>query len=191
MKTNKTFCPKNQQDWRKWLEDNHQKEDAIWLVYFKKNSPKYNLNWSQAVDQALCFGWIDSLANAIDDDKYKQYFSKRNPKSIWSKVNKDKVKLLIEKSLMTEAGLKAIDIGKANGSWTFLDQVDALIVPEDLEQAFANYKGSKAFYDSLSNSIKKQLLYWVISAKRKETRAKRILEIAENASNGLKPKQFR
>ncbi|MGB0431005.1 MAG: YdeI/OmpD-associated family protein, partial [Bacteroidia bacterium] len=131
MKTNKTFCPKNQQDWRKWLEDNHQKEDAIWLVYFKKNSPKYNLNWSQAVDQALCFGWIDSLANAIDDDKYKQYFSKRKPKSIWSKVNKDKVKLLIEKSLMTEAGLKAIDIGKANGSWTFLDQVDALIVPED------------------------------------------------------------
>ncbi len=190
MKTDKTFCPKNQEEWRKWLEENHDKEEAIWLVYYKQHSPMYNLNWSQAVDQALCFGWIDSVANAIDEDQYKQYFSKRKAKSIWSKINKDKIDDLISKGLMTAAGLKAIEVGKANGTWNFLDQVDALIVPDDLEKAFAKNKGSKAFYESLSDSVKKQLLYWVISAKREETRTKRINEIVLNAKAGMKPKQF-
>jgi uncharacterized protein YdeI (YjbR/CyaY-like superfamily) len=191
MKTTETFCPKNQEEWRKWLAENHDKKEAIWLVYYKQHSPKYNLNWSQAVDEALCFGWIDSVANAIDDEQYKQYFSKRKPKSVWSKINKDKIEVLTKKGLMAKAGLRAIEVGKANGSWTFLDQVDALIVPDDLEKAFAEHAGSKAFYESLSDSIKKQMLYWVVSAKRQETRAKRIFEIAENASHSLKPKQFR
>jgi len=186
-----TFCPKSQSDWRKWLEKNHQSKQAVWLVYYKKKSPDHNLIWSEAVDEALCFGWIDSIAKPIDNEKYKQYFSKRKAKSNWSGINKRKVKMLIDRGLMAEAGYKSIEVAKENGSWILLDEVEALVIPEDLKEALANYKGSEKFFDNLSNSAKKILLHWVVSAKRKETREKRVLEIAENASRNLKPKPFR
>ncbi len=127
----------------------------------------------------------------IDSEKYKQYFSKRKPISNWSKINKNKVKTLIDQGLMKEEGYKSIEIAKENGSWIILDEVEELIIPEDLKEEFANYKGSIEYFGSLSKSVKKVLLYWVVSAKRKETRQKRILEIAKNASKNLKPKQFR
>jgi uncharacterized protein YdeI (YjbR/CyaY-like superfamily) len=186
-----TFCPKDQEDWRKWLRKNHLIKDSIWLIYYKKDAPNSNLNWSEAVDQALCFGWIDSTARAMDDERYKQYFCKRKPKSNWSKVNKEKVKTLIEQGLMEAAGLKSIEIAKENGSWTFLDPVEALIVPEDLEEQLKSYEGAMEYFEGLGKSVKKGLLYWVISAKRTATRQKRILEIAENASQKRKPKPFR
>lgn len=185
------YCPINKEDWRNWLKKNHLIKDSIWLIFYKKSSPSPNLTWSEAVDEALCFGWIDSTKKSIDNEKYMQYYCKRKPKSNWSKVNKDKIKRLIEQGLMQEEGYKSIEIAKKNGSWTFLDEVEALIIPADLKEAFANYKGSKEYFDSLSKSAKKILLYWVISAKRTETRQKRILDIAENASQHLKPKQFR
>jgi len=191
MKEAEDYCPYDKKDWRRWLELNHTKKEAVWLIFYKKKSPDHNLGWSESVDEALCFGWIDSTKRTIDSDKYKQYFSKRKAKSNWSKINKDKVKTLIDQGLMAEAGYKSIEIAKENGSWTILDGVEALIIPEDLKEEFANYKGSIEYFDSLSKSVKKGLLYWVISAKRKETRQKRILEIVENASNNLKPTQFR
>ncbi|MDW3649487.1 MAG: YdeI/OmpD-associated family protein [Bacteroidia bacterium] len=186
-----TYCPENKEAWRNWLKKNHLIEDSIWLIFNKKSSPNPNLNWSEAVDEALCFGWIDSTKRSIDSEKYMQYFCKRKARSNWSKINKDKVKVLIEQGLMADAGLKSIEIAKENGSWTILDGVEALVIPEDLAEEFANYKGSGEYFDSLSKSAKKILLYWVVSAKRKETRQKRILEIAKNASQKLKPKQFR
>jgi len=185
------YCPHDKKDWRKWLEKNHVKKEAVWLIFYKKKSPKYNLSWSESVDEALCFGWIDSVKKTIDSETYKQYFSKRKAKSNWSKINKDKVKSLIEQGLMEEEGYKSIEIAKGNGSWTILDEVEALVIPDDLKEEFANFEGSMEFFDSLSKSVKKILLHWVVSAKRKETRQKRILEIAENASQNLKPKQFR
>jgi uncharacterized protein YdeI (YjbR/CyaY-like superfamily) len=191
MKDVEDYCPYDKNDWRKWLEFNHNKKAAIWLILFKKKSSNHNLSWSESVDEALCFGWIDSTKKTIDSEKYKQYFSKRKPKSNWSKINKDKVKTLIDQGLMEEEGYKSIEIAKQNGSWTILDGVEALIIPEDLKEEFANRKGSIEYFNSLSKSVKKVLLYWVVSAKRKETRQKRILEIVENASNHLKPKQFR
>jgi len=191
MKDVEDYCPSDKQDWRKWLELNHNKKEAVWLIFYKKKSPNYNLNWSESVDEALCFGWIDSTKRTIDSEKYKQYFSKRKAKSNWSKINKDKVKTLIDQGLMEEEGYKSIEIAKENGSWTILDGVEALVIPEDLKEEFTNYKGSMEYFDSLSKSVKKILLYWVVSTKRKETRQKRILEIVENASNNLKPKQFR
>lgn len=186
-----SYCPKDKEDWRNWLEKNHLIKDSIWLIIHKKASPNPNLTWSEAVDEALCFGWIDSTKKSIDNEKYIQYFCKRKPRSNWSKVNKDKVKILIEQGLMKEAGRKSIEIAKENGSWTILDDVEALVIPEDLKEEFGKHKGSREYFDSLSKSAKKILLYWVISAKRKETRQKRVLEIAENASQKLKPKQFR
>ena len=191
MKDVEDYCPYDKKDWRKWLELNHNKKDAVWLIFYKKKSPNYNLGWSESVDEALCFGWIDSTKRTIDSEKYKQYFSKRKAKSNWSKINKDKVKTLIDQGLMEEEGYKSIEIAKENGSWTILDEIEALVIPEDLKEEFANYKGSMEYFDSLSKSVKKILLYWVVSAKRKETRQKRILEIVENASKNLKPKQFR
>ncbi len=191
MKNIEEYCPDNRHDWRKWLELNHNKKEAVWLIFYKKKSPNYNLSWSESVDEALCFGWIDSVKRAIDAEKYKQYFSKRKAKSNWSKVNKDKVKTLIAQGLMKEEGYKSIEIAKENGSWTILDEVEARVIPEDLKEEFANHQGSLEYFDSLSNSVKKGLLHWVVSAKRKETRQKRILEIVKNASKNLKPKQFR
>ncbi len=184
-------CPYDKKDWRKWLELNHKKKGAVWLILYRKKSPNHNLSWSEAVDEALCFGWIDSTKRTIDNEKYKQYFSKRKAKSNWSKINKDKVKTLIDQGIMEKEGYKSIEIAKENGSWTILDEVEALVIPKDLKEEFANHKGSMEYFASLSKSVKKILLHWVVSAKRKETRKKRILEIVENASNDLKPKQFR
>lgn len=185
------FEPESQQDWRKWLELNHEKSDAIWLILHKKGSKTPNLNWSEAVDEALCFGWIDSTKKLLDKDRYIQYFCRRKPNSTWSKVNKEKVDKLIQNNLMTEAGFTSIETAKQNGSWTMLDEVEALVIPGDLKEELAIHKGSMEYFESLSKSSKKILLYWVVSAKRPETRRKRIVEIAENASKILKPKQFR
>jgi uncharacterized protein YdeI (YjbR/CyaY-like superfamily) len=186
-----TYCPKSQADWRKWLEKNHKLKQSIWLIYYKASSKVHSLSWSEAVDEALCFGWIDSTKKTIDQERYMQYFSRRKPNSTWSRINKEKVAKLIQTNQMTKAGFDCIEIAKQNGSWTILDKVEALIVPEDLQEELSNHKGAKQFFDSQSNSVKKGLLYWVVSAKRKETRHRRILEIAENASKGLKPKAFR
>ncbi|MEQ9310374.1 MAG: YdeI/OmpD-associated family protein [Balneolaceae bacterium] len=186
-----TFYPKSRADWRNWLKKNHLSKQSVWLVFYKKKSPNYNLSWSESVDEALCFGWIDSTKKTIDAEKYMQYFSKRKAKSNWSKVNKEKVRNLIDQKLMKEEGYKSIEIAKENGSWKILDAVEELLIPEDLKDKLAYYKGSRKYFDSLSKSAKKILLHWVISAKRKKTREKRIHEIAVNASINLKPKQFR
>ena len=157
----------------------------------RKKSSNFNLNWSDSVDEALCFGWIDSTKRSIDNEKYIQYFSKRKANSTWSKINKDKVDYLTSENLMQEAGHKTIEIAKKNGSWLILDEVEALVIPEDLKKEFNERVGSLEYYESLSKSAKKILLAWVVLAKRAETRQKRIIEIAENASRKLKPKQFR
>ena len=184
------FYPLNQQEWRDWLELNHISKDSIWLIFFKKSSKTPNLSWSEAVDTALCFGWIDSTKRSIDKEKYIQYFSKRKPKSNWSKVNKIKIEKLMEAGLIKEAGLKSIEIAKQNGSWTILDAVEELIIPQDLESELNKYAGSKDYFLSLTKSIKKGILYWVISAKRPATREKRIAEVVTNANEKMIPKRF-
>ena len=190
MRDAEDYCPADRNDWRKWLELNHKTKDAVWLIFYKQKSPKHNLSWSTSVDEALCFGWIDSTKRTIDDERYKQYFSKRKAKSNWSTINKNKVQCLIDQGLMQVPGYKSIEIAKENGSWTILDDVEALVVPQDLKAELANYKDAGAYFDSLSKSDKKILLYWVVSAKRSETRKKRILEIAKSAGQKSKPKSF-
>lgn len=186
-----TYCPDSSNAWRQWLEEHHRSKSSIWLIYYKASADKPTLTWSQAVDEALCFGWIDSTKKTLDEERYMQYFCKRKPQSNWSKVNKEKVTNLISQNLMTEAGYESIRIAKENESWTYLDGVEALVLPDDLKEALFNHAGAMDYYQSLSNSVKKLLLYWVHSAKRDQTRQKRILEVAENASQSLKPKQFR
>ena len=185
------ITPTSSQEWRDWLHANHQREEFVWVIFYKTHTDVPSLTWSEAVDEALCFGWIDSTKKTIDKEKYKQYFSKRKPKSNWSKINKDKIEQLIAEDRMMEAGLRSVEVAKQNGSWTILDKVEALILPEDLASEFDKHPGAKDYYETLSKSVKKGLLYWVISAKRAETRKKRALEIAENAARGTKPKAFR
>jgi uncharacterized protein YdeI (YjbR/CyaY-like superfamily) len=185
------FCPTSKQDWRIWLEKNHKTKEGIWLVMHKKSSPTANLNWSEAVDEALCFGWIDSTKKTMDSQTFKQYFGKRKEKSTWSKINKTKILNLLDQGLVSEMGLKSIDIAQKNGSWTILDSVENLEIPFELAQEFDKKPESKDYFLSLSKSVQKSLLHWVTLAKRPETRLKRAKEFAENAFNRTKPKQFR
>lgn len=185
-----TFCPASITEWRQWLKENHNKKQSIWLICYKKSSDKPTLAWSDAVDEALCFGWIDSTRRPIDNECFKQFFGRRKPNSTWSRVNKEKVEKLIADGRMTEAGLAVIEVAKQNGSWTLLDQVEDLIIPDDLEVAFSKHAGSKGFFLSQSKSVRKMMLSWIVLAKRDETRQKRIDEITECAGNGMKPKHF-
>jgi len=177
-------------EWRTWLSENHQEMRGVWLVLFNKKSAKPTITWSEAVDEALCFGWIDSIKKKLDDDCAVQFFSKRKPTSTWSRINKDKVNQLIKKGLMAPAGLKCIEIAKQNGSWTTLDEVEELIVPDDLAVAFRLHSGARNYFDSLSKSTRKAALAWVALAKRPETRQKRIDEIAVSAGKQMKPKSI-
>lgn len=193
MKTEKeteTFYAKSRQEWREWLQDNHDKKQSVWLIYYKKKSAVPSVVYSDAVDEALCFGWIDSKAKPIDEDSYMQFFSRRKPKSVWSKVNKEKIERLTKQGLMTEMGFEAIERAKQNGSWTLLDEAEALIIPQDLEEEFQKRPNAKPYFLSLSRSDKRNILQWLVLAKRPETRAKRIREIVELADIKQKPKQF-
>ena len=184
------FYPETKQQWRKWLERNHRRKNAVWLVFYNKKSTRPTLSWSDAVDEALCFGWIDSKAEALNTESHRHYFCKRKPNSTWSKINKQKVETLMANGLMTNAGFDVIEIAKQNGSWTILDEVEELIIPVELEKAFEKFNNSKDYFASLSKSKKKVLLQWIALAKTDTTRQKRIFEIAESASQQQQPKQF-
>jgi len=185
------ICPTSQKEWRLWLEENHLIKDSVWLVLHKKSSSAPTISWSETVDEALCFGWIDGVKKSIDKDKYTQYFCKRKARSTWSKINKEKVKYLVNQGLMRDAGFQSIAIAKDNGSWTILDEVEELVVPEDLAHALASRDGANEYFEGLSKSGRKILMQWVVLARRPETRQKRIIEIAENARTRKKPRQFR
>lgn len=149
-----------------------------------------SLSWSEAVDEALCFGWVDGRRQPIDDKQFRQLFTPRKPNSLWSKINKDKVARLIREGQMTAAGQKCIDIAKANGMWTYMDAVEAGIVPRDLQDALNQDQDALDFFQSQSKSVKKMMLTWVHMAKKEETREKRIHEIVTSAAKGEKPSQL-
>lgn len=186
----KTVCPLNRQQWREWLQAHHATEKSVWLVYYKKKSNRSTLAWSEAVDEALCFGWIDSLAKPIDEERYMQFFSRRKPTSVWSRINKEKVERLVAEGLMTPAGLDSVDVARKNGSWNLLDDAEALVVPVDLEEEFRKKPTAETYFLGLCKSDKRNLLQWLVLAKRPETRQKRIVDIIESAEQGLKPKPF-
>lgn len=185
-----TFCPATKQEWRDWLHEHHLTKQSIWLIQYKKSSDKPTLSWSDAVDEALCFGWIDSTKKSRDEESYIQFYTKRKPKSVWSKVNKTKIEQLDEAGLIMPAGYKTIEIAKQNGSWTILDTVEELIIPNDLEVAFTANPGTKDYFLSLSKSVRKMSLYHLVMAKREETRNKRIDEIIEDLIQQQKPKSI-
>lgn len=185
------FYPMSHTDWREWLEKNHLSSNSVWLVFYNKSSDKKSISWSESVDVALCFGWIDSKKIRIDEETSHQFFSKRKANSTWSKINKEKVQRLIDNGLMTAAGYKCIETAKQNGSWTILDDVEAFIIPKDLKAELDSKMVAKDYFENLSKSVKKAILQWLVLAKRPETRQKRLAEIVESAEQKLKPKHLR
>lgn len=188
--SNETIYVETRKEWRQWLEENHRSKQSVWLICNTRKSGSPTIHWSELVDEALCFGWIDSTRKSIDETRFKQLFSKRKPQGTWSRINKEKIQRLIAGGLMTQAGLDVIDAAKQNGSWTILDEVEELIIPSDLENAFKEHTGSKDYFLGLSKSVRKMMLQWIVLAKRPETRQKRINEIALLAGQNKKPKQF-
>lgn len=181
---------KNSKQWRVWLEANHASKKAIWLIIFKKESDIDSIYYPQAVDDALCYGWIDSKPNKRDDKSYYQYFSVRNPKSNWSKVNKEKVKYLIDQKLMRPPGLKMIATAKQNGTWDALNDVDNLILPPDLKAQFEINQQAVNHWSLFPDSAKRGILEWIFNAKRAETRLKRIRETVELAEKNIRANQY-
>ena len=172
--------PATRAAFRKWLAKNHDTSTGVWVVTYNKASGKPQLQYEDIVLELLCFGWVDSTARKIDDERSAMYCAPRKKGGTWASTNKARVKQLIADGLMQPAGLAVIVQAKKDGSWTILDPVEALEVPDDLAKALRKHPASKKRYEALSKSAKKQVLWSVISAKRHETRAARIQKFIED-----------
>lgn len=177
---------KNAQEWRAWLHDNHHTSSGVYLIFYKVTSDAESMRWEEAVQVAICYGWIDSTVKKLDEERRRQMFTPRKDKSVWSKLNKTYIEKLIADNLMHESGLRKIEIAKQNGSWESLDHVEDLVVPKDLEAAFKKNKKASANYNSFSKTYRKSYLYWLNQAKREETRKARIEEIVRLCEQNIK-----
>lgn len=186
-----TISAASSKEWRAWLDENHSVETSVWLIIYHKDSSIPSVYYDEAVDEALCFGWVDSKPNKRDEESYFQYFSKRNPKSNWSRLNKEKVAGLIETGKMAEAGLKMIAIAKENGTWSALEDVENLVIPDDLQKAFNEAPEAFENYKAFPPSSKRIILEWIFNAKRETTRKKRIKETIEMAAQNLRANHYR
>jgi uncharacterized protein YdeI (YjbR/CyaY-like superfamily) len=175
---------------RVWLSANHQRTESIWLVTWKKHTP-HHVAYSEVVDEALCFGWIDSQPKLLDADRSMVRLSPRKPGSGWSKVNKDKIERLTRAGLMAEPGLEKIAAAKRDGSWALLDAANADTLPSDLVAAFARYPGGAENFAVFPPSARRAILEWISLAKRPETRAARIEETASLAAKGERANQWK
>ena len=185
----KTF--KTAADWRAWLERNHDGENEIWLIYYKRASGKTSVTYSEALDEALCWGWIDSTVNRLDDERYMQRWTPRKPASVWSAANKSRINKLTAEGRMAAPGLAKVAAAKRNGSWDTLNDIDRIgrtsEIPEDLRAALAQNPVAKEKFERLAPSQKKLWAWWILSARRPETRARRIAETVKGVAAGRRP----
>ena len=179
---------KDRAQWRAWLAANHGTAKQMWLIIHKKHTGVRGLTYVDALEEALCFGWIDGILKRIDDRKHTIRFCPRRKNSIWSEQNKKRVARLIEEGRMTQAGLAKIDEAKANGEWDKAAvREDITVVPEELTRALAGNEKARLNLDRLAPSYRRQFIYWVAIAKRPETRRKRIEETIELLVRKKKP----
>lgn len=176
---------------RDWLIAHHGQAESVWLVTWKKSSGDRHVPYGDIVDEVLCFGWIDSLPRKLDENRSMLLISPRKRGSAWSVVNKAKVERLAAADLIHPAGQAVIDAAVADGSWTRLDAVDALLVPPDLEAALAARPGAAENFARFPPSTRRGILEWIIQAKRPETRNKRITETADLAQRNIRANHFR
>ncbi len=184
------FYAKDLKAWRSWLKKNHSIATSVWLIIYYKQSGIPTVYYPDAVDESICFGWIDSKINKRDEQSYFQLFSQRSPKSNWSKVNKEKVKRLIQENRIQAPGLAMIDLAKKTGTWTALDKISELIMPEELEKAFSLNKKALANFEAFPPSTKRGIYEWIINAKQSATRTKRIDETVSLAAKNIRANQY-
>jgi uncharacterized protein YdeI (YjbR/CyaY-like superfamily) len=189
MREAEVVAPRNRAALRRWLAKHHARSTGVWLLVKKKGSAAPGVAYEDAVQEALCFGWIDSTAGRHDDDHYKMWFAPRKPRSIWSQSNKRRVEELTRRGLIEPPGQAAIDVARSNGSWDALTASDALEVPDDLAEALAANPPAREHFDAFPPSSRKQILWWIGSAKRPETRATRIARTATLAARNVRVNQ--
>jgi uncharacterized protein YdeI (YjbR/CyaY-like superfamily) len=171
---------------RSWLAANHARKDPVWLISHKKNSPHY-LAYDDIVEEALCFGWIDSTARSLDEMRSMLLLSPRRKASPWSKVNKARVASLARAGLIETPGWAKIEAAKKDGTWSILDDVEALVVPDDLARALKKNAAARKHFEAYPPSVKKGFLWKIKSAKKPETREKWIAKTVELAAQNRRP----
>jgi uncharacterized protein YdeI (YjbR/CyaY-like superfamily) len=174
--------PFDRAGWRDWLIANHSASIGVYLVSWRRPTGRTSVPYEEAVEEALCVGWVDSTGRVTDDERSIQWFAPRRPRSAWARSNKERVERLIASGLMLPAGLAAIEEAKQNGMWTLLDDVENLIVPDDLAAALDAAPGARTNWDAFSRSARRAMLEWVAQARRPETREKRIAAVADKAT---------
>jgi len=173
--------------WRDWLEKNRSSEKEVWVIIQKKKSERNGLKYQEAVEEAICFGWIDSKMQSIDNNSFRQRFSPRRKNSLWSKKNKETAEKTIQEGKMKKSGFETINVAKQNGKWdASYSSKDVPIIPKDLEKALKQNKLAWKNLNKFSNSKRLQFIYWVNSAKKNETKQKRINEVVKKASQNIK-----
>ncbi len=188
--TTQEFYAKDRKVWRKWLEKNYAVAGTVWLLMYKKESETPSVYYDEAVEEALCFGWIDSKPRKNNADSYFLYFSVRKPKSVWSKLNKTRIEKLLKQGLMREPGLAKIEAAKKDGSWATLDAIEEYTMPEALAKAFKKNKKASDIFNAFPPGIKKGIYQWIISAKTEATLAKRVNETVEKATQNIRANQW-
>ena len=178
---------KSQNELNHWLEKNHETEESYWLVTYKKEIPENYVSTSEVLDELLCFGWIDGIRRKLDDQRTMQLICKRKTQH-WTKTYKDRAQKLIDQNRMQQPGFDSIETGKASGLWNFMDDVDALIVPNDLEKALKVLPEAYAFFVNINPSSKRFVLRWLKLSKTDKTRQKRIAQLVELSAKGEKLK---
>jgi uncharacterized protein YdeI (YjbR/CyaY-like superfamily) len=183
--------PLSRAEWREWLRENHTRSSGVWLVSFKKGTGKSRFDYNDSVEEALCFGWVDSKPNKLDEERSMLWFAPRKSKTGWSRPNKERVERLVKAGLMQPGGLAKVEQAKADGSWSLLDAVEELQVPQDLLEALARLPPAEQNFLNFPRSAKRGILEWVLQAKRPETRSARILETARLAQLNQRANQWR
>jgi uncharacterized protein YdeI (YjbR/CyaY-like superfamily) len=178
------FHAASREEWRQWLDEHHATEQSVWLILYHKSSAVPSVYYPEAVDEALCYGWIDSKPNKRDEQSYYTFFSKRKPQSNWSRINKEKVARLLQEKRMMPAGLAMIELAKQTGTWTALDCLDQ--VPADLQRALDANPTALQHWNAFPPSARRGILEWILNAKRPVTRQKRIDETVTKASQNIR-----
>jgi uncharacterized protein YdeI (YjbR/CyaY-like superfamily) len=185
-----SIYPKNRKEWRRWLEKHHLKKKNIWLVMYRKSSNMPSVTYEEAVEEALCFGWIDSRPNKRDAESFYLFFSQRKLKSVWSKLNKHRVEKLSKLKLIKPAGQKLIDHAKQSGIWNELYEIDNLVIPDDLKKALSKNKTALKYFNAFQPSAQKIILLWIKSAKQEATRIKRVKEVVNLAAKNIRANHY-
>ena len=178
-------------EWRAWLAGNHERDEGVWLVTFKKSSSRPSVGYDASVEEALGYGWVDNRMNSLDDERSMLWFAPRRKGSNWSKSNKDRVARLTKTGLMVAPGIAKVEAAKIDGTWNALDAVENLEIAPDLEIAFAEHPGSAQNFEAFPRWVKRAILEWILTAKREATRVRTIEDMAQLAQENQRPKQFR